>query len=125
MPAANFPEYAHAISSLLTEIVSTGNVQLRNLQLDQRSTMRGYIAGILVFADVSELHFREFVDITQLEPRLMYAYHYQDAAGTLLFRYDNALHRPMLSQCEHRHTPAGIDVGVMPTLAAVIDEILG
>ncbi len=54
----------------------------------------------------------------------MYAYHYQDATGILIFRYDNALHRPPLEQREHKHTSTGIELGVKPSLAEVLNEIL-
>ena len=39
----------------------------------------------------------------------MYAYHYQDVDYSLIFRYDNAAHRPARSQPEHKHTPSGIE----------------
>ncbi|RIK44688.1 MAG: hypothetical protein DCC55_01605 [Chloroflexi bacterium] len=94
------------------------------MRVEQRSTLRGFLAGIIAFEDESELHFREFIDATQAESRLMYAYHYQDAEARLLFRYDNARHRPALPQREHKHTPEGIEVGISPTLAQVIDEIM-
>ena len=54
----------------------------------------------------------------------MYAYHYQDANARLIFRYDNAAHRPPLTAKEHKHTPANIAVVFPPTLEQVIDEIL-
>ncbi len=94
------------------------------MRKDQRSLLRGFIAGMLQFSDGSELHFREFVDVSSPEPRLMYAYHYQDASKVLILRYDNAAHRPPLPQAEHKHTPAGVEVSLVPTLAQVIDEIL-
>ena len=74
--------------------------------------------------DDSELHFRELVDMTQLEPRIMYAYHYQAANKALIFRYDNAAHRPPLPQPEHKHTPEGVTVVLAPTLVGIIDQIL-
>lgn len=124
MPATNFPEYAEAITTLINNLVASADAQLLNLQLDQRSMLRGFLAGILRFNDDSELHFREFIDLTQPDPRLMYAYHYQDLAQNLIFRYDNAPHKPALSQPEHKHTPHGIAPQLAPTLADVIDEIV-
>jgi hypothetical protein len=35
---------------------------LVSIQIDPRSALRGFIAGVLQFGDASELHFREFVD---------------------------------------------------------------
>jgi hypothetical protein len=124
MPTTGFPEYARAIGDALDAAVGTGQAALTRLQVDHRSPLRGLISGLLAFQDGSELHFTEFVDTTRDEPRVMYAYHYQDAGGTLVFRYDNAAHRPTLSQAEHRHTPEGIATSTAPTLAQIIDEIL-
>ena len=95
-----------------------------SLQVDQRSAVRGFIEGSLQFRDGSQLIFREFLDATRREPRLMYAYHYQDAAQQLVFRYDNAAHRPELAQPEHKHTTSGIALTTAPQLPALLDEIL-
>ena len=124
MPTSNFPEYAQLIIDAVNSVVASGQTTLVNLQIDQRSTVRGFIKGLLRFENDSELHFREFVDLTQPEPRLMYAYHYQDANKAPVFRYDNATHRPELPQAENKHTPTDVVVSLPPTLAEVIDEIL-
>jgi hypothetical protein len=124
MPATTFPEYAREIEDILDAVVAMGEVTLVNIQIDQRSSLRGFVAGLLRFNDASELHLREFVDVSLSEPRLMYAYHYQDADKELIFRYDNAVHRSRLPQAEHKHTPASVEVSPAPTLAQVVDEIL-
>lgn len=124
MPATNFHEYARGIEDVLDATVATGEATLVSIQIDQRSSLRGFIAGLLQFNDGSELHFREFVDTSLPDSRLMYAYHYQDVSQDLIFRYDNAAHRPSLPQAEHRHTPSGIEVSPAPTLVQVVDEIL-
>jgi hypothetical protein len=103
MPDITFPEYAQSIRSVLDSVIATGEVVLSTLQIDQRSAARGFIAGSLQFYDRAVLHFREFIDMTQDEPKVMYAYHYQDADNNLIFRYDNASHRPALSQPSHKH----------------------
>ncbi len=83
MPATSFPEYARLISQIVNDMLAAGQAKLVDLQIDQRSIVRGFIRGTLLFDDDSELHFREFVDATKSEPRLMYAYHYQDATKAL------------------------------------------
>ena len=55
----------------------------------------------------------------------MYAYHYQDADSNLVFRYDNAAHKPALPQVEQKHTTEGVEMTGAPTFEGVIDEILG
>jgi hypothetical protein len=124
MSATNFLEYARRIEDVLDVTVAIGEATLVSIQIDHRSALRGFIAGLLQFNDSSELRFREFVDTSLAEPRLMYAYHYQDANNALIFRYDNAAHRPPLPQAEHKHTPIGMEVSPAPTLAQVVDEIL-
>ena len=124
MPATTFPEYMQHITDLLNHAVAIDEAVLSTLQVDQRSAVRGLMAGILQFGDGSELHFREYVDVTQAEPKIMYAYHYQDLEHNLIFRYDNAVHRPALPQREHRHTRLGIEASPVPTLAEVLDQIL-
>jgi len=110
MPASSFPEYAQALNVILNALLAAGQARLINLDVDQRSLLRGFIAGIVRFDNDSELHLREFVDMTLAEPRLMYAYHYLDSEQSLILRYDNAPHRPALGQAEHKHTPAGATV---------------
>ncbi len=104
MSTTNFPEHARQIADLLNELVQAGRVSLFDLQIDQRSTLRGFIKGQVNFSDNSVLHFREFIDTTLIESKITYTYHYQFVDGTLAFRYDNALHRPLLSQREHKHS---------------------
>ena len=124
MPATTFPEYVQRMTDLLNQVVATGETVLSAFQVDQRSAVRGLIAGILQFGNGSELHFREYIDMTRAEPKIMYAYHCQDADRNLIFRYDNATHKPALAQPEHKHTPLGIEASPVPTLAEVLDQIL-
>ena len=125
MHASSFSEYSRHILDIIEDLLSTGQVVLVDHTIDQRSTLRGFIGGVLHFEDGSELHFREFVDASAPEPRLMYAYHYQDADGNLVFRYDNAAHKPALPQIEHKHITKGVEMAKAPTFEGVIDEILG
>ena len=68
MPATNFPEYARGIEDVLHDAVATGEGTLVSIQIDQRSSLRGFIAGLLQFNDASQLHFREYVDTSLAEP---------------------------------------------------------
>lgn len=123
MPATNFPEYARSITDTLDEAVAAGEIVLLSLEVDPRSSLQGFIAGILQFDDGSTLHFREFVNLSHAAPKLMYVYHYQDPATNLIFRYDNAAHKPALPQAEHKHTPSSVEALPAPTLTEVLDEI--
>ena len=124
MSATTFPEYVQRMTDLLNQVVATGETVLSAFEVDQRSAVRGLIAGILQFGDGSGLHFRAYIDMTQAEPKSMYVYHCRDADHNLIFRYDNAAHKPALPQPEHKHTPLGIEASPVPTLVEVLDQIL-
>lgn len=124
MPTIDFPEYSYTIRNLLDNALSAGDIVRFELEVDQRSAMRGFMTGRLEFRDGSTLHFREYIDLTLIDPRLTYAYHYQTAETALVFRYDNAAHRPTLPYPDHKHTPIGIVSPNSTTLAHVLDEIL-
>ena len=124
MPATNFPDYPRSIDDTLHKMVATGEAVVVTLQVDQRSAVRGFIAGTLQFHDGSTLQFREFVDMSQAEPKIMYAYQHQGADHNLIFHYDNAVHRPALPQPAHRHTPSAVGISPVPKLAGVLDQIL-
>lgn len=124
MPASSFPEYAQGLRDALDALVASGRAVRADIGDDGRSALRGYIAGQILFPDHSQLHFREFVDLTRPDPRAMYAYHYQNAANELIFRYDNARHRPALPHAEHRHGPVDVRSSHAPTLSDVLLEIL-
>ena len=54
------------------------------------------------------------------------AYQYQDKDGNLIFRYDNAIHKPDLGFNEHKHTKDGdIIRASLPDLSDIMDEIIG
>lgn len=123
MPDASFHEYARNITDQLRDLLRSGQAKHFALEVDQRSVMRGQISGLLTFEDESELHFREFVDLSQPEPKLAFAYHYQGAERELIFRYDNAAHRPSRVMFPHKHMAVEVLECSVPTFTDVIDEI--
>lgn len=124
MSATSFNEYADRITATVQQCTFSGLALRHELHVDRRSPLRGFISGSLTFKDGSELHFREFIDMNRPEPRLKYAYHYQAQDDSLIFRYDNAAHKPALPQDEHKHTAHGVEPSGIPTLEEVLDEIL-
>lgn len=86
---------------------------------------QGYATGVILFQDQSTLHFREYLDdMAGHVSKLMYSYHYQDADEQLVFRYDNARHRPALPFLDHKHTFDEVLPARAPTLDAVLTEIV-
>jgi hypothetical protein len=54
-------------------------VALKTMLYDQRSATTGFLRGVLLFTDGSELHVREFVDVSAGIERFKYAYYYMRA----------------------------------------------
>lgn len=120
----SFQDYLDQIQDALNTALVVDNARLIEFQAEIRSESAGFLAGVLQYEDGSELHFREYADTSRLQPRLMYVYHYQDVDKRLIFRYDNAAHRPALSKPDHKHTTTeGVYVVMPPTLQEVLDEI--
>ena len=101
-------------------------VHSTSITYDKRSASIGFLRGIVYFLDSSQLHLREFVNVEYGIERYMYAYHYQRADGTLVFRYDNTPHFPTLPTFpHHRHVESETDVTAVspPDLEAILTEI--
>ena len=122
MIRAYFDQLKHVIDSY----AAASFVLDAQVSFELRPGDQGFLLGSVLFLDQSLLHFREYLDVAgdQLN-RLSYSYHYQDSDKRLVFRYDNALHRPALPMLEHKHTGDTIVASPAPGLEAVLSEIVG
>lgn len=94
----------------------------------KRGTYSGFLRGEIKFSDGSLLYVREFVDVITTIERDMYSYHYVSASGDIIFRYDNADHKPKLNlpnlpHHKHEESEENIVVSSAPILAEVLQEI--
>lgn len=116
--------YFAQIKTLVDEYSAASFVLDTKVNLEMRPGDQGYLTGSIAFADGSVLHFREFLDtVRETVDKLMYTYHYQEPDSQLVFRYDNARHRPPLRYLEHKHTPKQVVETPCPTLDDVLTEI--
>ncbi|MCL4835827.1 MAG: hypothetical protein KJZ86_25540 [Caldilineaceae bacterium] len=75
------------------------------LVFDDLAGHQGSIEGRLSFFDGSLLDFDEVVLLRDSQiVKLRYAYHYQNRAGSLIFRYDNAPHYPNIPTYPHHNS---------------------
>ena len=90
-----------------------------------RPNKQAIINGKISFVDGSVLHIKEYIDTKYKIERLSYAYQYQDRDGKLIFRYDNAVHRPALGYSEHKHMKDEIIIKAsLPDISEIIDEVI-
>lgn len=118
-------DYFAQIKATVDKYAATKFVLSASVNFDTRPGEQGYLTGSITFEDGSALHFREFIDIASGTPdKLMYTYQYQRANKQLVFRYDNAKHRPLLGFVEHKHTLMEVIKASPPALDDVLAEIL-
>ena len=116
-------EYLNNIKAVLNQVAPL--VVIHSLTIDKRGQEQAHIFGVLIFADESALHFREFVDFSEgYLDKVAYSYHFQDKSNQLLFRYDNAKHKPELGFDEHKHCADEIIYEPAPQLETVIQETM-
>ncbi len=95
------------------------------ISTDKRSLYIGFVEGEVAFMDGSKLHFMEFVNVKIAVNRYKYSFHYQDATGGLVFRYDMAPHHREISTFpHHKHLADGRVVEAMlPSISDILEEI--
>lgn len=116
------------LERLRDTIYSRQEIEVEYLRVEEVLADRlGAIEGRLRFYDDSLLAFDE----TVIERGIVlvktdYAYHYQRADGTLVFRYDNAPHHPeVFTFPDHIHIEGRVEAAEPPNLSEVLRRIDG
>jgi hypothetical protein len=119
--------YCQAIKQECDTITNLWFVIRCELVLDIRPPDQAYLTGRVEWVNGSELHWMEFLDASLgTVEKLRYSYHFQDADKELVFRYDNAWHKPTLPYREHKHLSTQTVVfAAAPALSNVIEECIG
>lgn len=116
-------EYFQSILDILSDLpfVSSSDVNF-----EKRGDLAGFARGRVEFQDGSTLlFFRELIDLRLPLHKIMYAYHYQRADGSLIFRYDNTEHHPSVPTFPHHKHSRNDEVtsSDAPSLEQVLREI--
>jgi len=118
-------EYLSELVHVIDEYSKTNLIISSEIKNDFRTDRIGIIRGNLVFADQSILYFTEYLDLRYRVEKLSFSYHYQKKTGALIFRYDNARHRPKLAFESHKHTAEEkITEASIPALTDILDEVM-
>lgn len=117
-------EHFNEVKRVIDSYAAAPFVLDAQVSFELRPGNQGYVVGIVLFQDRSILYFREYLDSDAgFVSKLMYSYHYQDAEQHLVFRYDNARHRPAPPTPEHKHAGESVVANKAPALAEVLIEI--
>jgi hypothetical protein len=118
-----FKDYLAMLQELLA---ATPFVTATSLSYEERPPSAGLIKGRLVFADGSQLDFKEFLLTRPSLQVIKYGYHFR-AGHRLIVRYDNAndpAARLLPTFPHHKHTPSGLLAAEQPSLHQVPQEIM-
>ncbi|MBI5096848.1 MAG: hypothetical protein HZB32_04280 [Nitrospirae bacterium] len=118
-------EYLSEHTSTIDEYSTTGLIISSELKIDARTEKIGLINATIIFSNESKLFATEYLDLRYKTEKLTYSFHYQDKNGDLIFRYDNAAHKPVQSFRNHKHIGDTILQSEIPELRNVLEEIIG
>ena len=118
-------KYFIYVREAIEKIDKYGFAESVDIREEKRAGKQGIVKIQVVLVDGSSLSIKEYVDAKYKIEKASYAYHYQNRDGGLIFRYDNAAHKPDLGFKEHKHTFSGeiIKAG-LPDLADLVDEVI-
>jgi hypothetical protein len=117
-------EYLEKFSCIIDDYSKTGYIFSSELNIDIRAENIGLIKASITFTNESRLFATEYLDLTSKTEKLSYSYHYQDKNGRLVFRYDNAVHKPSLGFEHHKHVGDSVLHCKLPDLNGILDEII-
>ncbi len=121
-------QFHQYIARLHSTILSRQVVEVTGLEVTDRSDKTGQTSEFfcsLRFYDGSELQVVEKLITEHLALlKSRYVYHYQDAKGELIFRYDNSPHHPEIETFpHHKHVSDKVLPSRPPDLSDVLREI--
>ncbi len=117
-------EYLQDFAKIINEYSKSGFIITSELKIDFRTEKIGVIKAIIQFIHDSKLFVTEYVDLRYKIEKLSYSFHYQDKYDNIIFRYDNAVHKPMVSFTHHKHFEGTILNSEIPELRDVLEEII-
>ena len=121
-------EYIDSVRGALQRLEDYGLVEAIAFNSEVRAGGQAVLNIKVTLIDKSQLYIREYVTSsasTHGLNRVSYAYQYQSEDTSLIFRYDNAKHKPALGFDEHKHTRDGMIIqSQLPTIDAIVDEVI-
>lgn len=118
-------DYLGSFHSAVGRIDDYGFAESVDINEEIRASKQAVTKVRIVLVDRSVLQIKEYIDAKYKIEKISYAYQYHDEEGKLIFRYDNARHKPDLGFIDHKHLNDGsiVQCGV-PDISDVVDEVI-
>ena len=118
-------EYLERFRKGMETLENSGYTESVEINEEIRPNKQAVLTTKVVLLNGSILHVKEYIDAKYGIDRVSYAYQYQDRDGNLIFRYDNANHRPALGFKVHKHTADRmVESADLPDVFDLINEIV-
>lgn len=118
-------DYLDSFHGAVSKIEDYGFSESIDIKVEIRASKQAVNKARVVLVDSSVLQIREYIDAKYKVEKVTYAYHYYDKSGKMIFRYDNARHRPDLGFPDHKHLSDGTVVQCpVPDISDVVDEVI-
>ena len=118
-------EYIEALTKAIQKLDDYGLAEVIEFNSELRGSKKAVLNIKVILINKSALYIREYLNGKYGIERIDYAYQYQTEKGTLIFRYDNAKHKPALGFDEHKHTQNGsIISSQLPPIDEIVDEVI-
>jgi Family of unknown function (DUF6516) len=118
-------EYIERFRKGMETLENYGYTESIEIKEEIRPNKQAVFTAKVVLLNGSVFQVREYIDAKYGIDRVSYAYHYQDRDGSLIFRYDNAAHRPALGFKVHKHTADwAVESADLPDVFDLINEIV-
>ena len=118
-------DYLGSFHSAVGRIDDYGFDESIDINEEIRASKQAVTKVRIVLVDRSVLQVKEYIDAKYKIEKISYAYQYHDEEGKLIFRYDNARHKPDLGFIEHKHLSDGSIVKCsVPDISDVVDEVI-
>lgn len=108
-------DYLGSFHSAVGRIDDYGFAESVDINEEIRASKQAVTKVRIVLVDRSVLQIKEYIDAKYKIEKISYAYQYHDEEGKLIFRYDNARHKPGLGFIDHKHLNDGsiVQCGVL------------
>ncbi len=118
-------DYLASFHQAIAKIDDYGFAESIDIKEEIRPAKQAGTNAKIDLVDGSVLHIRVYIDAKYKIEVVSYAYQYHDAKGKLIFRYDNARHKPELEFKGHKHLYDGSMVqSSMPVISDVVEEVI-
>lgn len=118
-------EYIAIFRHEIEKLDTFGFAESIDFRDELRAGKQAIIKVDVSLVDGSTLVIREYVDAKYEIEILSYAYHFQDKNNILIFRYDNASHKPMLNFEQHKHIgQKDIIEASPPNIIELLEEVI-